>query len=304
VSATAGPGAAGGAAGPDVSVITPSAGRAACVLRKFEALARQSVGPGRIEVVLVDNLCPERVGDLVAARPWPFTLRVLRADERLSAAAARRWAAAEAVGPWLWWSDDDVVPDDDALERHLARQVGDPCVSVGAIRFVTPAGVRRWRPRRGDAVHVTGVNTLLPRAALARVDGDVIDLPRRYGGEDTVIGLALEAAGVPIVAAPDAWVAHHGAAPADGGDLAKGYDAGYNAAVIAGRYPRAAWPLGVHPLQLAAKRALLGPLGSGGATSGGPRGRLHFERAYLDGALAGRRHTPGGPAARPPEAHP
>lgn len=292
----AGPAAAHEPTGPDVSVITPSAGRAGWVLRKLDALERQTAGTERLEVVLVDNACPEHVGDAAEARAWPFALRVLRSPQRLPAAEARRWAASEARGRWLWWSDDDVVPDDDALERHLAVHERGPCVTIGAVRFVTDAGVSLWRPRRAGPAHVTGVNTMLPRAALVAVQNSVMSLPMPYGGEDTVIGLALAEAGLPIVDVPDAWAAHHGPPPAAAGDADKGYDAGYNAAVIAARYPQAAWPLGVHPLQLGAKRVLLAWIRPGASA-----GRLRFERAYLDGALAGRYH-PGGSAARPPEA--
>lgn len=277
---------------PEVSVVTPSFARVDLVRRKLAALARQTAGPERLEVLLVDNACPDGVGDAVAAAAWPFALRVLRSDRRISAAAARAWAGAEARGRWLWWSDDDAVPDDDALAAHLAVQARRPGVTIGSIRFVTGDGTTSWRPRRAGPAQFTGVNTVFPRAAWARVARDLLPLPRPYGGEDTVVALALRADGVPFADARDAWVEHHGPLPAAGGDPAKGFDAGFNAAVIAGRFPRAAWSLGVHPLQRLAKRAALAGPWDAVWSRVAPR-RPAFERAYLEGERAARRASRG-----------
>ena len=264
---------------PDVSVITVSSGRVDLVRRKLAALARQTSGPERLELVLVDNACPDRVGDVVEAADCPFDVRVLRSEHRLTAAAARAWAARAARGRWLWWSDDDVVPDDGALAAHLAVQARRPGVTIGAMRFVTPRGTAAWRPRRPGPAHVTGVNTLFPRADHAAVIDELPALPRPYGGEDTLVGLALQARGLPFTAVPDAWVDHHGPSPAAADDDVKAYDAGYNAAILAAWYPSVAWALGLHPLQVAAKRVVLPLLAWSGPWLAG-------DLAYLRGARA------------------
>lgn len=282
---------------PEVSVITPTFGRRALVRRKLVALSRQTAGPQLLEVVLVDNACPEGVGAAVTAEPWPFALRVLRSERRLTAADARAWAATEARGRWLWWSDDDAEPDDDALAAHLAVQARVPGVTIGSVRFLEEGRVVRWRPRHAGPAQFTGVNAMLPRAAWARVADRLLTLPRPYGGEDTVVALALQEHGVPFADAREAWVAHHGPMPAAGGDPLKAADAGFNAAVIARHYPAAAWPLGVHPLQVAAKRVLFAGPWRGVGSGLAPR-RWAFERAYLEGALAGRRSATD-PASRP-----
>jgi glycosyltransferase involved in cell wall biosynthesis len=263
------------------------------VRRKLEALARQTTGAAAIEVVLVDNACPDRVGERMAAEAWPFALRVLRSERRLNAADGRAWAAREARGRWLWWSDDDVVPADDALAAHLAVQARRPGVTVGSVRFVTERDTRRWRPRRSGPAHFTGVNVVFPRAAWQRVADDLLPLPRPYGGEDTALALALQADGVPFSDARDAWVDHHGPVPASGGDPRKGFDAGYNAALLDRRYPRAAWSLGVHPLEMLAKRILFSPLWCA-LTANTPRGR--FEHAYFLGAREALRGGSEGPS--------
>jgi glycosyltransferase involved in cell wall biosynthesis len=280
------PDAGRGTGGPEVSVVTVSFGRVDLVRRKLAALARQTTGPEVLEVVLVDNACPDRVGERLSAASWPFALRVLRSERRLNAAEGRAWAAREARGRWLWWSDDDVVPADDALAAHLAVQARRPGVTIGSVRFVSDRSTTRWRPRRAGPAHFTGVNTVFPRAAWARVADDLPALPRPYGGEDTVLALALQADGVPFTDARGAWVDHHGPHPADGGDPSKGFDAGFNAAVIARHYPHAAWSLGVHPVEMLAKRLLFSPLWCA-ITRGTPRGR--FEHAFYLGAREARR---------------
>jgi hypothetical protein len=283
-------GAATGAAtgAPALSVLTPSSGRADLVLRKLDALAADPERPD-LEVVLLDNACPEGVGDRVAARRWPFVVRVLRARERLPAAAARLAAGRAARGRCVWLSDDDCVPHAGAAARHLARQDAGACVGVGSVRFVAADGrtLGALRARRPGPARVTGVNTVVARAAYLAVAERLPTLPRPYGGEDTLLGLALEDAGTPIASVPDAWVDHVGPIPSAAGDPVRGYDAGYNAAVLARAYPRVAWALGVHPLQLGAKRALLGAAGGPLARRLAPRSAA-FETAYLAGARDGR----------------
>ena len=278
---------------PWLSVITPSAGRRALVERKLAALGRQTLGPDRIEMVLVDNACPEAVGDAVEAGQWPFRLRVLRSARRLSAADARMLAGEAATGRWLWLSDDDCEPAADAAAIHLRRHERERCVSVGSVRFVEPSGVRAWRAARPGFAQVTGVNTVLARADLLAVRPHIVRLPRPYGGEDTALGLALAAAGLPIVGVPAAWVDHHGPDPRRGGDARKGFEAGFNATILAAHYRHAAWALGVHPLQLALKRVAFGapllPLWRAVAAR-----TADFEHAYYQGSRsAWRTQAPG-----------
>jgi hypothetical protein len=269
-------------------VLTPASGRVDLVLRKLEALAADAARPA-LEVVLLDNACPDGVGDRVAARDWPFAVRVLRSRERLPAGPARLAAGRAARGRFVWLSDDDCVPHAGAAALHLARQSAGACVGVGPVRFVAPDGrlLRALPARRPGPAQVTGVNTVVERALWLRVAERLPALPRRYGGEDTLLGLALEDAGVPIAPVPNAWVDHVGPIPSEAGDPAKGYDAGYNAAVLAAAYPRATWALGVHPLQLRAKRALLAPPLGALARRTAPE-LAAFETAYLAGARDGR----------------
>lgn len=274
---------------PELSVLTVSAGRPQLLLTKLAALARQRPEPDRLELVLVDNACPEGVGDVVERERWPFAVRVVRTTRREAAGRARCLAAAAATAPLVWLSDDDCLPAPDAAACHLARQRRGASVVIGAVRFVDGEHARTWRPRRVGPAQLAGANASLPRDAMLRACDTRLELPRAYGGEDIVLGLQLRDQGVPFTAAPEAVVEHQGPDPTRGAEPSKGFDAGYNAVVIARRWPAAAWQLGVHPLQLALKRlAFRAPEALLGQRTA--PGRLRYERAYLDGSRTAR-HT-------------
>lgn len=277
-----------GVSRPDLSVLSVSTGRAHLLLAKLDALALQRPDPAGLELVLVDNACPERVGDAVERERWPFAVRVVRTARREGAGRARCLAAAAATAPLVWLSDDDCLPQPDAAACHLARQRRRTGVVIGAVRFVDGERARIWRPRRVGPAQLAGANASLPRDAMLRACGARLELPRAYGGEDIVLGLQLRDQGMPFVAAPEALVDHQGPDPTRGGDPSKGFDAGYNAVVIARRWPAAAWDLGVHPLQLALKRLALGAPETAAWQRQAP-GRLCYERAYLDGSRSARR---------------
>ncbi len=274
-------------AAPALSVLTVSSGRPDLVLTKLTALATQSVDPDVLEVVLVDNACPKRVGDRAAARSWPFALRVVRCERREAAWQARCRAVTAAAAPLVWLSDDDCVPAPDAAERHLARQRGGPAVVIGAVRFIAGDTVQAWTPRRVGPLQLTGANATLPREAMLAACADPVVLPRAYGGEDGALGLQLRRSGLRFVGAPEASVDHHGPDPMHGADAARAFDAGYNAVAIARRWPEATWSLGVHPLQLALKRLVLAAPEATAWRRLAP-GRVRYERAYLDGSLTAR----------------
>lgn len=271
-----------------VSMITPSSGRAALLLQKLDAIARIDMPPQSLEVVLIDNDCPQGVGDQATAhmraQPRPFTLTVLRSSTRLTAAQARTWGAREARGELLWWSDDDVLPLPGALKAHLNAQRVPACVTVGPVRYLHAGGSMSERVQRVGPAQLTGANSVMPRAAYLAIADTLPQLPKPYGGEDALVGCALQAHGLSFAAAHDAWVEHHGTLPGiHSGDATRGHDAGFNAATIAQHYPRAAWALGVHPVSMLAKAFAFAPAWCA-LTTRSPR--MRFEHAFYQGARA------------------
>lgn len=276
---------------PRVSLITPSHARTELLLAKLASLAEQRVDLAEVEAVVVDNACPQRVGDAASAKAaaegWPFRLRVLRSEVQLPAAEARAWAAQEASQALLWWSDDDLLLDPHALAAHWERQSRGWCATIGSTRFEFGAHRSEYRPAFVGPAHLTGANSMLPRAAYLGVAARLPALPKAYGGEEAMVGWALRRAGVPFAAVPTSWTTHLGSLPANlSGDGVRAREAGFNAVAIAAFFPESAWAHGVHPILLAVKRWMVAsPLRSIiGRTA---RGR--FELGYLEGALEARR---------------
>lgn len=291
------------AAGVDVSVLTVTFGRLACLRQKLDSLARQTIDPARFELVLCVNDDPDTWSALQRIH-MPYRVTPFALAPRRAAAAARNACAERATGELLYLSDDDAVLEPTTLERHLDahRTLNGPSVVVGGIDFVDDDTTVRRRPDRARYWNVNGVNTSLPRAAFEQVGG-FPEWITGYGFEDVVLGFELHRAGLRTVALPDATVRHLGPEPTRGFDLDKARQAGRSAAQVAGRMPQLAYRVGAHPLLLLLKRLVLATplrrlLGEAAA----------YEAAFLEGAWEARAaerepdgvaRGPGGDARRP-----
>ncbi len=117
------------------SVVLPTHGRRASLLRVLAALGRQNVPSGTFEVVVI---CDGDVdGSAVACRALapelPYELRVVEQPNQ-GPAAARNRGVAEARAELIVFVDDDVVPDTGMLAAHVAAQVGqDRRVTIGPL---------------------------------------------------------------------------------------------------------------------------------------------------------------------------
>lgn len=280
---------AGGRA-PALTVVTASKGRHELLLRKAEALARQTLAPEDFEWRVWLNEPPARVEavrEALAAMALPFAVWVGGGSEQ-PVGRARNLAAEGARGAVLLLSDDDCLPGPAALAAHLAFHAAVPgAVGIGPLRL--PEELRRGRRaepferpaalgRRAFWFNMTGANSSVPAAAFRAVGGYDPDW-RGYGGEDPELALRLRAAGLTFRHVPggDAW--HHGRV---WDDDAKAYQAGRAHVRVWARHRSlaVALALGVHPWLVAAKRALLS----------GPLARLvdpavrRYELAYAEGA--------------------
>lgn len=254
-------GRSGRGSGVELSVVTATIGRREKMLRKLEALRRQSLAPQRFEWVVCDNGSSDGTAEALKGEPREFALRTLRVTRNLGPSAGRNAAVSLARGKVLYLSDDDCLPEPDALELHLKAQ-DRPCVAIGAVIFRDELnGVEEstWTPRKPGYWNVNGANTSIPAASFREVGGFDEKLSG-YGGEDVLLGYRLSRSGLPLRAVPQARVVHLGPNPASGDDLEKAGSAGSNAARIAAMHPELRYRLGVHPLLLRAKLALLPPL--------------------------------------------
>jgi GT2 family glycosyltransferase len=117
------------------SVVLPTHGRRASLLRVLRALGRQSVPMGTFEVVAI---CDGDVDGSVAAcrelaATLPYPLRVIEQVNQ-GPAAARNRGVMEARAPLIVFLDDDVVPDEALIATHMAAQHGqERLVTIGPL---------------------------------------------------------------------------------------------------------------------------------------------------------------------------
>ena len=165
-----------------VSIVVPTLGRPS-LAALLTALAAGKPCPLPMEIVLVDDR-PDRSQPLTL----PPGLDVTVADGRAAGPAAARnvgWRAARH--DWIAFLDDDVLPDDDWLDRLGADLSGvdDGVGGVqGNLRVPLPAGRRptdweRVTAGLADGAWITA-DMAYRRAALARTGGFDERLPRAF----------------------------------------------------------------------------------------------------------------------------
>lgn len=141
-----------GAAPLRASVVLPTHGRRASLVRVLRALDRQSVSPALYEVVVV---CDGDVDGSVEAcravsREVRYDLRIIE-QSNAGPAEARNRGVVEARAPLIIFIDDDVKPDEHLIATHLAAQTDqESCVTIGPL--LPPPDVRlnawgQWEER-------------------------------------------------------------------------------------------------------------------------------------------------------------
>ncbi|RIH87415.1 Hyaluronan synthase [Meiothermus luteus] len=261
-----------------LSVIVPTHNRRALLEKKLRLLEVQR---GEFEVVVVADGCTDGTLEFLSQYRPPFPFRFLELAPGLGAAGARNRGAQAATGDILLFSDDDVMPQPGWIEAHQKAHAQPRVVAVGRLELppeLRGTGAAELRGPRAFWWNVTGNNTSLPKALFEEVGG-YDPAFSGYGGEDPDLGYRLMRAGARLVFLGDA-VAVHEAFDYRGRALEKARQAGAAHVRVWRKHgdPRIAWALGVHPVLLAIKLALLpsfkGLLGARG----------DYELAYAWGA--------------------
>jgi GT2 family glycosyltransferase len=104
---------------PFVSIVIPTFGRRARILKLLWALGQQTYPADRFEVVVVDDGSPDGTPAAVRHLTTPYALRVIERNHA-GPAAARNAGVEQARGPLIQFLDDDVLPHPELLAEHLA----------------------------------------------------------------------------------------------------------------------------------------------------------------------------------------
>jgi len=197
---------------PSVSVIVPAFRQAEHVVGCLDSIAAQTY-PGPIEVVVVDDGCPEGTGDVAAAHP--LAPRVVR-QVNAGVAMARNRGIDEAKGQYLAFLDADDRWLATKLETQLAahRSVDHPALSLTRYHRVRldgrpmsnalhPSPTQAPTARALVRQNFIGCSTVVAhRACVERVGGFPNSEALRRAGQDYALWLRI-AAYFPLLYVPE-----------------------------------------------------------------------------------------------------
>jgi GT2 family glycosyltransferase len=207
-----------------IAVVVPSRNRARSLARLLDALARQTVVPDEVAVVL--DATEDASAAMLAARRDPYELRWREQPVRRGAAAARNLGVACTSAPIVLFLDDDVEPEPDCVARHVARHVtAARRVVVGDCPIELPSRPRghdlsgwSWwldfnHARASDTRPRTYRDVCAGNLSIHRDDllavGGFDEGFSGYGAEDWELGVRLLASGVEVAVEPLAVARHH-----------------------------------------------------------------------------------------------
>ena len=203
---------------PDVACVVSTYRRPEHLDGLLESLARQDLGTGSFEVVIVDNGSVDATWDrlVAAAAATPLRLRVIRLNANRGPGGGRNAGFAHVRAPLVAITDDDCLPEPGWLGGLLAVAASDVVVVQGRTLPERPPGP--WdhtQHLEGPTPWFETCNVAYRHDALADVGGfDEADpLTARAGGgrafgEDALLAHRLLARGGSAVFAPDAIVRH------------------------------------------------------------------------------------------------
>jgi glycosyltransferase involved in cell wall biosynthesis len=122
----------------ELSVLVPTYGRAQTIERLLENLNRQTLDPARFEVVVVDDGSPEPIA--LDTSCYRFALTLLR-QPNAGPGAARNRGLERCRARWTLILNDDAVPAQDLLARHLEvlARTPDKVAVLGTFHFTAEA---------------------------------------------------------------------------------------------------------------------------------------------------------------------
>lgn len=114
---------------PTVSIIVPTFNRRSRLNRLLLALDQHAFAGASFEVIVAVDGATDGTDEMLAALRTSYPVRVLHQANQ-GPGAARNRAMAAATGEILLFLDDDVVPVEGMIERHLVAHRRDPMAIV------------------------------------------------------------------------------------------------------------------------------------------------------------------------------
>jgi GT2 family glycosyltransferase len=199
----------------DVTVVVPTYRRPELLPRIVAALEAQTLDRERFEVVVVDNGSGDATGEVLAELASTTTLRLrpLTIEVNEGPAKARNLGWRSATTPYVAFTDDDCVPVPGWLAAGVDALRADPSLGVVQGRTTKPddrgypyTDWTTFREVLTASPWFEGCNLFFRRDALEATGGFDEAIP--FGGEDTVAGWSVLAAGWARAFEPDAVVQH------------------------------------------------------------------------------------------------
>jgi glucosyl-dolichyl phosphate glucuronosyltransferase len=213
-----------------LSVVVPTRDRPALLYDALRTLAAQDVGPGVVDVVVVDDGSAADLAPLVTAASTAAVPMRLERQEPAGLNAARDRGVAVTDGELVAFLDDDVLVVPGWARALLDAAAAGGCDGIGGrITLLPEVAVPRWiTPRRrrylseldlgdaplelGDDETPVGANCAVTRAAHARAGGFRPGLDRSgatlISNGDVEFFRRVRAAGGRLAYVPDAAVRH------------------------------------------------------------------------------------------------
>ena len=105
---------------PEISVIIPTYNRADTLALCLQALAKQSVSPETMEIIIIDDGSTDNTEALVSQEKLKIPQNIIyKKQENAGANAARNLAIEMASAPLLFIINDDTIATQDLVARHL-----------------------------------------------------------------------------------------------------------------------------------------------------------------------------------------
>jgi glycosyltransferase involved in cell wall biosynthesis len=126
---------------PEVSVVIPTIGRPALVVRAVKSVLAQTVSDLEV-IVVIDG--PDAETAAALTRIADARLAVLNNPEPLRVGGARNRGVGQARAPWIAFLDDDDEWLPAKLEKQLARATAADAIVMTLSRVVTPRAEYVW----------------------------------------------------------------------------------------------------------------------------------------------------------------